>query len=270
MSPGNPDQRYYASAYGRFNTVDPFGGSVRPNSPSSWNRYAYALGDPINGNDPQGLEDYSTDCDDDATCGVDGFGDVGGVGSGFIDLSASGDSAIDTVTISYDGGGQDTFTGTQDFPDEGPTDGNALSSYTGFPTPIPSFVFNVTPTGQFLGTTPVRPPGSYWDYASCFVGAKVSDWTGPNASAYLVGYASIFGFRAQPLGKNSRLVGLVIVGAGIFTRDRQLATGCAQATNYTPLALQGSLPLPRAIGTLLSSPLTSMPPPVTIKKPPLR
>jgi len=33
---------------------------VRPNSPSSWNRYAYALGDPINGNDPQGLEDYST------------------------------------------------------------------------------------------------------------------------------------------------------------------------------------------------------------------
>jgi len=54
----NVDQRYYASSYGRFNTVDPFGGSVRPNSPSSWNRYAYCHDDPLNCSDPSGLIDW--------------------------------------------------------------------------------------------------------------------------------------------------------------------------------------------------------------------
>jgi hypothetical protein len=48
-------QRYYASAYGRFNTPDPYGGSAGPTDPGSWNRYSYALGDPVNGNDPRGL-----------------------------------------------------------------------------------------------------------------------------------------------------------------------------------------------------------------------
>jgi len=48
------DQRYYASAYGRFNTVDP-GRSVRLRNPGSWNRYAYVGGDPINHSDPRGL-----------------------------------------------------------------------------------------------------------------------------------------------------------------------------------------------------------------------
>jgi RHS repeat-associated protein len=49
------DQRFYASTYGRFNTPDPYMGSGDPSAPGSWNRYAYALGDPTNGNDPTGL-----------------------------------------------------------------------------------------------------------------------------------------------------------------------------------------------------------------------
>ncbi len=49
--------RYYASAYGRFNTPDP-GRSARRRNPSSWNRYSYTRGDPVNRNDPKGL------CDD--------------------------------------------------------------------------------------------------------------------------------------------------------------------------------------------------------------
>jgi RHS repeat-associated protein len=49
------DQRFYASAYGRFNTPDPAGGSADPGNPGSLNRYAYATGDPINFNDPSGL-----------------------------------------------------------------------------------------------------------------------------------------------------------------------------------------------------------------------
>lgn len=41
---------------GRFLTPDPFGGSAKPGNPSSWNRYAYVENDPINRNDPTGLE----------------------------------------------------------------------------------------------------------------------------------------------------------------------------------------------------------------------
>jgi RHS repeat-associated protein len=50
------DQRFYASSYGRFLTPDPMGAkAANPNDPESWNRYAYAIGDPVNRNDPNGL-----------------------------------------------------------------------------------------------------------------------------------------------------------------------------------------------------------------------
>ena len=51
------DQRYYNSIGGRFLTPDP--GGIRtadPKNPGSWNRYAYANGDPVNRNDPTGLD----------------------------------------------------------------------------------------------------------------------------------------------------------------------------------------------------------------------
>ncbi len=51
------DQRWYASAYGRFLTPDPYGGSAHSGSPSSWNRYSYTTGDPVNGTDPSGLDE---------------------------------------------------------------------------------------------------------------------------------------------------------------------------------------------------------------------
>jgi RHS repeat-associated protein len=47
--------RYYASSIGRFLSVDPYGRSAVATNPQSWNRYAYVLGDPINGTDPTGL-----------------------------------------------------------------------------------------------------------------------------------------------------------------------------------------------------------------------
>lgn len=49
------DQRFYASAYGRFNTADPYKASAGPKDPGSWNRYSYVQGDPVNRNDPHGL-----------------------------------------------------------------------------------------------------------------------------------------------------------------------------------------------------------------------
>ena len=47
--------RYYGSTMGRFLTPDPYGGSPTLARPTSWNRYAYVEGDPVNYNDPSGL-----------------------------------------------------------------------------------------------------------------------------------------------------------------------------------------------------------------------
>jgi len=46
--------RYYDPARGRFTTPDP-AASGDISRPSSWNRYAYTEGDPVNFNDPEGL-----------------------------------------------------------------------------------------------------------------------------------------------------------------------------------------------------------------------
>jgi RHS repeat-associated protein len=54
------NNRYYANAYGRFTTPDPYQASGGPNDPGSWNRYAYTRGDPVNRNDAQGLDDCET------------------------------------------------------------------------------------------------------------------------------------------------------------------------------------------------------------------
>ncbi len=48
--------RWYDSAMGRFTTPDPYGGSASLTNPGSWNRYAYAGNDPVNFNDPSGLD----------------------------------------------------------------------------------------------------------------------------------------------------------------------------------------------------------------------
>ncbi|QOY91464.1 RHS repeat-associated core domain-containing protein [Paludibaculum fermentans] len=48
--------RYYASAWGRFTSADPYRASGGPEDPGSWNRYAYVVGDPISRYDPFGLD----------------------------------------------------------------------------------------------------------------------------------------------------------------------------------------------------------------------
>ena len=70
------DQRYYASSYGRFNSVDPMASSANPKDPSSWNRYSYTIGDPVNHSDPSGMNEFFDGGLDDG-----GGGDGGGWGS---------------------------------------------------------------------------------------------------------------------------------------------------------------------------------------------
>ena len=50
--------RYYSSLWGRFTSPDPYAGSISLGNPQSWNRYAYEVDDPANGNDPSGPDPY--------------------------------------------------------------------------------------------------------------------------------------------------------------------------------------------------------------------
>ena len=58
--------RYYRVSWGRFTQVDPVGGS--PTNPQRWNRYAYALNNPLRFVDPMGMSAIdSNPCDHDSS-----------------------------------------------------------------------------------------------------------------------------------------------------------------------------------------------------------
>jgi len=90
--------RYYSSTWGRFMTPDPSYASMDLRIPQSWNRYMYALGDPIAGSDPTGLDDVDDNdgCPDGAIC----FSGGGGGGGGD---SGGGDVGPSTIGIGSDG-----------------------------------------------------------------------------------------------------------------------------------------------------------------------
>jgi RHS repeat-associated protein len=93
------DQRYYASTYGRFNTPDPYAGSAGLGIPSSWNRYMYVLGDPVNLTDVKGLY---VDCDgDDCSEADDCDGDP--VACSLYEQNAAGVGGGVSVGVSSDG-----------------------------------------------------------------------------------------------------------------------------------------------------------------------
>lgn len=50
--------RYMSSAQGRFTGADPLLNSGRPWNPQTWNRYSYALNNPLKFNDPTGLYEW--------------------------------------------------------------------------------------------------------------------------------------------------------------------------------------------------------------------
>jgi RHS repeat-associated protein len=70
--------RYYAVGTGRLTSPDPYTASGGPKDPGSWNRYAYASGDPIDGLDPLGQ----------ATCDVSSYVE-GGDGHGALVVNAN-------------------------------------------------------------------------------------------------------------------------------------------------------------------------------------
>ncbi len=111
------NQRYYSSVYGRFTSVDRYRLGTRPESPGSWNRYAYVMGDPVNSTDPSGM--LRIGCDDptaesiyDGSCNaVSGdYGYPGGLGCdedggyGFISNANTMVSCAQVPTVGAGGG----------------------------------------------------------------------------------------------------------------------------------------------------------------------
>lgn len=83
--------RYHASLYGRFTSPDPDGASERRSDPGSWNRYAYVSSDPVNRNDPSGLNEFFAGGDD---------GDYGVcVDDGVCGFGISSDSGIPNICL---------------------------------------------------------------------------------------------------------------------------------------------------------------------------
>jgi RHS repeat-associated protein len=63
--------RYLSAAQGRFTTPDPMMASAHVADPQSWNRYTYALNNPLKYFDPDGLKEISVeDCRKDKDCTV--------------------------------------------------------------------------------------------------------------------------------------------------------------------------------------------------------
>jgi len=93
------DQRYYASAYGRFNTPDRLTRGAMAGDPGSWDRYSYVGGDPVNRRDPRGtcwVSDNGNQVEDATVTDQDA---MAGYGYHHVDASCGGSSSV-TVTDS--------------------------------------------------------------------------------------------------------------------------------------------------------------------------
>jgi RHS repeat-associated protein len=94
------DQRYYGSATGRFWSPDR--GRATRGNPTSWNRYAYVNGDPVNRFDPRGREDAApgdggcwSDDEGNFICSVDSTATPDGGGGGYYGVILNGDPTDD-------------------------------------------------------------------------------------------------------------------------------------------------------------------------------
>jgi len=61
--------RYFSAAQGRFTSPDPMMASAKASDPQTWNRYSYALNNPLRYVDPDGLE-VPEDCAKDQKCTI--------------------------------------------------------------------------------------------------------------------------------------------------------------------------------------------------------
>jgi RHS repeat-associated protein len=80
--------RYLASSMGRFTSPDPMLNSGRPDNPQTWNRYSYALNNPLTVTDPTGMYNLVNNCaGDDSKCNKAFAQDAKNLKNGLADLT---------------------------------------------------------------------------------------------------------------------------------------------------------------------------------------
>ncbi len=200
------DQRYYASTFGRFMTVDPSPSSNALTLPGNWNPYSYVGGDAINKTDPMGL----CSPEDEPPC---------------YSVTVTKSSGPQPVTDPYfnaenpGNGGQDPSTGVV-----------YLYIEPHFPSP-PALPWYSDP--------------QYWAYASCFttgiLGAVMQHPEVPGVSVWGIIQGLITG---AAWGSGAAIVGGVALSIDLLAKADSVARGCARATGYTPWILQQQIPAP--------------------------
>jgi RHS repeat-associated protein len=239
--------RYYSSTWGRFMAPDPSHASMHLQTPLSWNRYTYTLGDPIGGNDPTGLDlddDGDDGCPDGQMCffggasgggSSDGWGG-GGASGGIGGSLTTGDLATDingNPIVDQDGNpivGDVTQSGSQ-------VTVNASTS---------SQIFNLSITtsapfvvlGGVIGSTLYGPPGGAVGAvlgSMCGVGGSLSIVPGSTTKAYAgptlsCGVALFGGSGAQGS----------ITSVPSVQDPNQIANGFSSSITYQPTPFTGS------------------------------
>jgi RHS repeat-associated protein len=176
--------RYYSSSYGRFMTPDAHHAHRR--IPQSWNKYGYVLGDPVNANDPSGL-DLFFQC-------ADGCGAGGGGGGGDDDNDDDDDD-------DDDGGSGNPCVGEDGFtPNPSP-----YCQSDGPPPPAPAPA-QPAPTPQCDVKEQFAPvPGTFHAGVHTYLDVEID-------GAWSVLEATFSG--SNPFSKNAQMDALVTAGLG--------------------------------------------------------
>jgi len=261
------NSRYHAQAMGRLLSADPGQAGADPENPQSWNGYAYTINSPLTRIDPSGMDSF----------------DGGGTGDPCIDdpfLCGDGGDGPDWPTQPppppppplppvVTSSGVPNTTGVYGWPNgerlglppglsiPSPLSPQVLLGLEGWDCSggicVPGFTSDWDPNG----TIGPRQPGSYSDYAWCWVGAlpkivgTAALGVGLTAAANhsfplqffppkgligkVPGRAASLGLK---WGAKGSLVGILIFGVTLHVEGYDAARSCSQATNYTPWILQ--------------------------------
>jgi RHS repeat-associated protein len=229
--------RHYSSAWGRFMTPDPSYASMDLRTPQSWNRYMYALGDPIAESDPSGLDeaDYGDDvygCPEGESCffggGGGGAGVEAGIGGSFdtnaLLTDASGNLIVDENGYPILGDISEAGSGTTVAETVDP-----LAIYSG-----PFQSSPVIPSGPVIGPPPASTgTGQYSDYFQCALGKMADDVDDAFALSWIAPFAFYNQQVPPPLNLAPEAAAAIAAGFGFVfntARGRIAAAACSAQT----------------------------------------
>jgi RHS repeat-associated protein len=226
--------RRYSPTQGRWISPDPAGlGAVDPSNPQSWNRYAYALNNPLSFKDPTGLEcvwdDGSYDSNDDP--------DTGSAGS----CSDAGGSWVDHSYFQQ----------------------NGLADWSGDPNAdIYSYAQNFTTT---VTATPCSTNATLGQRVTAGIQGTLNVGLGETKTlAY--GTLGVAGVAGAPETGGVSLLATTAAGYGIVTSQGQVASGMGQLVT----AFSGNLPAGQGIqqvGDIMAGPIVGVPTLVATQNP---